>query len=396
MMSRSDELSNKVIEYRRFNNNKINWRNEVKKGCESSNPRFANWRKRQISRCEIEVGINVNERLIHAPVMFELSKGCSVGCSFCALDAKPFEKAFEFDEENKHLWSGILSACKEIIGDAAKWGTCYFATEPLDNPDYEKFCLEFSKVFGLFPQTTTAIAVKNIERTRNLLNLSKENGGYIDRFSVLSLGALHKIFDSFTPEELSHVELILQNEESFSVKSVSGRELKRLEEKGEENYNNIAGTINCLTGFVINMVDKSCKLISPCRASKKNPNGYKVHGSGNFNDVTSFRELLTSLINEAMLQSAQDLEVISLRDGLTVDIEMDSFEILDNQDKLIFRNFVDKEYVKSLLRYVSMGKYSAEKIAMLLFYSHGVKEAQSLATLEYLFNYGILEEVIHE
>ena len=392
----NDMISNEVIEYRNFNNNKINWRNMVKKECESSNSRFAAWRKRQINRCQIEVGINVNDRLIHAPIMYELAKGCSVGCSFCALDAKAFEKAQPFTKENEMCWREMLNSVKKVIGEAAKWGTCYFATEPLDNPDYESFCLEFSKVFGVFPQTTTAIAAKNMERTKRLLKLSRENGGYIDRFSILNLKTLHKIFDNFTPEELSYVELILQNDESFSIKSISGRELKKLEESGYGNEDNVATTINCLTGFVVNIVDKTCMLISPCRASKKNPNGYKIHGKGYYTDSSSYEELLNKLISEKMYESVEELSVIKLRDGLTIDIEKDSFEILDNHDKLIFRNFIDKEYVKSLLTYINEGKYSAQRIAMLLFYSKGIEEKLTIDTLEYLFNYGILEEVIHE
>ena len=197
-----NEVFNKnVRDYQDFHEMKGNWREKVRKECEPSNERFKIWRQRQISRCKFELGDMLNDRLIHTPLMFELGDGCSVGCKFCGLNAKPLKTLYLYTEENKKEWREILETCKNVIGDASKWGVCYYATEPLDNPDYEKFCLDYAKVFGVFPQTTTAIALKNVERTRNLLKLSQENGGVIDRFSVLSLPALYKIFECFTPEE---------------------------------------------------------------------------------------------------------------------------------------------------------------------------------------------------
>jgi len=35
---------------------------------------------------------------------------------------------------------------------AAGRGFCYWGTDPMDNPDYEKFCLDFHEVLGIFPK----------------------------------------------------------------------------------------------------------------------------------------------------------------------------------------------------------------------------------------------------
>ena len=74
------------------------------------------------------------------------------------------------------MWHDILSFAKEAIGPAAGWGTCYYATEPLDNPDYEKFADAFYDVFGVVPQLTTAAAMRKPERTKAYLE--KAQGQY--------------------------------------------------------------------------------------------------------------------------------------------------------------------------------------------------------------------------
>ena len=61
-----------------------------------------------------------------------------------------------------------------IVGDAAGRGLCYYATEPLDNPDYECFLVDFHAEFGRVPQTTTAAATRDIERTRRLLRWGQQ------------------------------------------------------------------------------------------------------------------------------------------------------------------------------------------------------------------------------
>ena len=55
-------------------------------------------------------------------------------------------------EENRLLWHGILAAVLEIIGPAAGMGPCYFATEPFDNPDYERFMAGYREILGTVPQ----------------------------------------------------------------------------------------------------------------------------------------------------------------------------------------------------------------------------------------------------
>ncbi len=112
------------------------------------------------------------------------------------------------------MWHDILSFAKEAIGPAAGWGTCYYATEPLDNPDYEKFADAFYDVFGVVPQLTTAAAMRKPERTKAYLEKAQGQFRRVHRFSVLSRDILHRIYDCFTLDELVPVELLPQFDEA--------------------------------------------------------------------------------------------------------------------------------------------------------------------------------------
>jgi radical SAM family RiPP maturation amino acid epimerase len=221
-------VSPAVQRYREFIRKKLQWRDTIREECAPAHPDFRTWRQRQIARTKIQIGVESDNQMVHAPVAFELAKGCSVGCWFCGFDALPLSSIFEYNQENAALWQDVLQTVKEIIGPATKWAACYYATEPLDNPGYEQFCLDLCRILGMFPQTTTALPLKDVKRTRALLELSKQQGSKtVNRFSVLSLKILEKLYQEFHPDELEDVELIIQAQESDSVKAVSGKFLKK-------------------------------------------------------------------------------------------------------------------------------------------------------------------------
>ena len=154
--------------------------------------------------------------LVHATCCFELAKGCSVGCWFCGVAAPKLGGMFQATPENRKMWRGALKVVRSVVGPGAKRGFCYWASDPLDNPDYEKFACDFHHILGTFPQTTTAIPLRDAQRTRRVLSLSQERGCDLNRFSVLTLKTFERIFQEFTPQELVYVELIPQNKESQS------------------------------------------------------------------------------------------------------------------------------------------------------------------------------------
>ena len=60
------------------------------------------------------------------------------------------------------------------------------------------------------------------------------------------------------------------------------------------------GTIECTCGYLVNMLDRTVKLVSPCFASERWPLGYIVHAEGTFSDASEFRDVLLRCVDEAM------------------------------------------------------------------------------------------------
>lgn len=111
------------------------------------NPRFHAWRERQIRRCNDELR-ELAPSITHPIIAFELSEGCTVGCWFCGLSADRFKGYYEYSEEHGELWRGVVGVASEMFGSAARTGFCYWATGPIDNPDYDCFLSDYHQITG--------------------------------------------------------------------------------------------------------------------------------------------------------------------------------------------------------------------------------------------------------
>lgn len=324
-----DPITEEVEIYRQFIENKIKSRCYMQQsGCVPKNSDIAGWREQQIKRCWIEMGAR-NQSLIHAPLMFELSDGCSVGCGFCGLNAGKLKKICMHTEENALLFRQILRYMKELLGKAAGSGTCYYATEPLDNPDYEKYIGDYYDILGTVPQTTTAAAMRDTDRTKHMLYDFSHKYNTIHRFSVLNLEEFHEIMERFTPIELLNVELIPQFEEAPSNHfSCAGR--NRCNDEYEGGYN--IETICCISGFIINMARREIRLISPCGVDSEHPTGEKIFCIKKFENFEEFKSTIEEIIKTHM-------------NGL------------DNKRKLSFYSYIDVTYLKQGIRVASRSGY---------------------------------------
>lgn len=276
--------------YKGFVEAKLMWREGHKESCSPDNPRMKKWRERQKSRCMLSFPDGAAGN-VHIPVMYELSSGCSVGCEFCGVGAKGLTSVFKFNDENEKLFREVLEVSKEIIGEASKHAALYFATEPLDNKDYEKFRDIFVEINGQIPQVTTSIPLRNISRTKELISKIDENSNIFYRFSVRSLDDFYKIMENFSAEELLFVELIPQfSEAPGNVFVKSGR----MDKEGLET------SISCITGFLINMCEKTVKLTTPVISSKEYPEGMVVLMSEKFDTASELSSIMTKAISEKM------------------------------------------------------------------------------------------------
>lgn len=363
------------------------------------NPQFKAWRERQIARNESLYKKAYQDGIVHAPFAIELSKGCSVGCWFCGVSAPRLEDLFLYTPEQAKLWREVLELLKEILGAAAGEGFCYWATDPLDNPDYEKFCCDFHEILGQFPQTTTALALRNPERTRSLLKLSREKGCKMNRFSVLSLKILNQIHEYFSAEDLAFVALALQNTESDMVKANAGRIRERNQRKTEEKAKlgeklsqeddlSDQGTIACVTGFLFNMVDRTVKLISPCRASDRWPLGYIIFDEGTFSDIHDLKALLERMIDEHMSPVVRSNDIIRFRGDLQYEKLSDGFQL---STKIMTRKFRHQNYLRELGEVLRKGDKTAAEIVG-LFNLFGVPSEKTFQALNLLLASGCLDE----
>lgn len=306
--------------YADFINAKINHREQIKVECKPDNKAMNKWRDRQIGRCNIQLGARVTA-IIQSVLTFEIADGCSVGCEFCGLNAGRLKSVYRYTDENAKLFKDIITYMKELLGNAAGHATLYFASEPLDNPDYELFNRDFVEVYGRIPQITTAAAMRHKERLHKLIKELNEDGNTIYRFSVLSRDIFKQIMEEFTAEELTLVELLPQFEEA------PGNHFAKVGRcaESDEEYDD---TISCISGFVVNMARKEIRLTTPTTASKENPTGEIILFKGNFEDFDSFKEMINYCIKTFMSNVLGPNEGFRLRKGVT-------FETKDGKDLII-------------------------------------------------------------
>ncbi len=384
-------FSSELLKHYRSITEKI--RPELMKSVASSsiNLRFKVWRERQIARAASQMKQPHHDIIVHAPVCFELSKGCSVGCWFCGVAAPRLSDIFFYTQENARLWCEVLELMKEILGPAAGAGFCYWASDPLDNPDYEKFCSDFHQILGGFPQTTTAQPMKDPKRVRALLKLSQEKGCLMNRFSILSLKVLNQVHEEFSAEELALVKLVLLNEEGNVPKAISGRARQRQIKKGENDnkiYSPDQESIACVTGFLFNMVDRSVKLISPCNADDRWPLGYIIYDEGTFSNVGDLKLLIERMIDNHMPLSVRDDNLVGFRRDLKYESLPNGFQLSNSIKTFKFQN---DPHLRELGELIHQGEKTATEIAF-LFDIRGISPTHTFKNLDLLLSKGVLDD----
>ena len=288
--------------------------------CTPVHPTFRVWRERQIARTSTEFPSILSSSIQHPPFAIELSIGCSVGCWFCGVDAKPLDRYLPYTNETASLWREVLEILGDVAGQrAASRGFLYWATEPLDNPEYEKFASDFQRIFKLFPHTTTARPLQNIDRIRHLLQHTGPDAPLLLRFSVLSARILNRLHTTFTADELAFVEVIPQTPGSIIELVPSGRARNRTmspTKRPSLAHGDNGRTISCVTGFLLNMLERSIKLVTPCSVSDQWPYGYYVLAQASFVSAQDLKSIIVGMIKDHMLTSPSPSRLLSFRRDL--------------------------------------------------------------------------------
>jgi len=379
------------------------WTNNLNEQCRLAEtqavatvPRLLSWRRRQIRRAKSEC-ISDGDRSTFPLFAFELSRGCSVQCWFCAWDPPKLRDYLPYTPENRQLWREILGAGWDVFGSGCKTAVCFHATDPSDNPDYFEFLRDVRELYGVHPQTTTARPLKNITWTRELLSLQSVLPPSFDRFSVLTVNELRKIHTTFSAEELINTSLAFQNRGALAHKARSGRTLaghhrieaeERVVQDEPMRPNVIQGTIECTCGYLVNMLDRTVKLVSPCFASERWPLGYTVHAEGTFSDAAEFRDVLLRTVDEAMAEHKEAGERIAFREDLAYLPQSDGFVLTSR-----YRQHGAKasRLVAQLGELIRCGTFSAGEITdrMIL---EGMSGLDAAAWLDRLYQGGLLAD----
>lgn len=374
-------------------------------GSESSNAAFGAWRRRQIARCRTEVDPVNASAIVHAPASFELASGCSVGCWFCGVSAQKYRGAVRY-EAIREDWLATLAALRDELGPIASKAFLYWGTEPFDNPDYERYCLDLKAVCGGFPQTTTAIPMRDPARTWELIRLSTREGCVVNRFSILTPRIQSETMARFSAAQLLFVELVLHNRGSLMVKAEAGR--ARNSARLEDDRRFIAGelaeyaspalqaarpsTIACVSGFLINLAHREIRLITPCPASDEHPDGYVVFERVAFGDGREAAARLRELIARHMPTRLDDETELAFRGDLNYAPESDGFVLRNAFDTIAIRNKAHPALMQRIGGFIHEGGWNAAAIAAALNGEFGVADAQARGLLDLLFDKGVLRE----
>ncbi|MDR6798328.1 radical SAM family RiPP maturation amino acid epimerase [Acinetobacter calcoaceticus] len=352
---------------------------------------FDVWRQRQINRTAFELGPK-GSGIIHAPIAFELSDGCSVGCWFCGISAEKFKGHYSLKEDNGKEWKEILHATKKILGSGMRSGFCYWGTDPLDNPEYLDILKIYDEIVGVVPQTTTAIPLKNIELTKSVLEFWKVKKNYPIRFSILTKAILQKVHDQFTAEELFGVEMVLQNTGAMhETKTGAGRAYSAEKEKtffkstkSKKSKKVMSdATIACVSGFLINIVTKKIRLITPTLPSEEWKDGFKVISENTYSDPENLHEIMIEMINTHMYSKINHLGKIKLNN--TIRITEDENVYFESPNvKMQF------SYSKKILDLILSGKYSALDLVCNLT-EDGTNPLETFHLIDFLWMNGFIE-----
>lgn len=240
--------------------------------------------------------LRLHPNIMYYPVNFELGDGCRIQCPFCGLAAPKWKANFLYTEENRELWREVLQVVKKEIGVISSAGICYFATEPMDNPDYEKFLADFAAIMGDYPQTTTSVAERYPERIRGLMKQIGNEGlqQAAIRFSARTLSQFYRILEEYSPLELKDIEIVPNNPESDCCYSASGRILEQIQDYPPEKLNK-RYSISCIAGFQINMVKKTVTFMEPEIPEERFPKGIREYETRTFENAQDLVRIIKEL-----------------------------------------------------------------------------------------------------
>ena len=366
-------------------------------------PAYTAWRFRRVAAVRNELGW-YGWSLDHPCHAVEMAVGCSVGCGFCAFDAGKLQTVFDLSRpENRELVCAVATGMARVLGWPAGHGMLYWSTEPNDNPHYVKLLALWHRLTGVMLCTATARA--DVDWVRELIDFYSGGPSPWPRISVLSRGMLRRLHAAFSPLKMRDTQMLMQQKdaEDIRTKVPGGRErmLRHLVEADDlrkVDYDNLPagfqppqGSIACISGPLVNMVNRTLKLISPCYTSMEYPYGYRVFDETTFDDgPDGFETALKRIVGRSMAVRPYPDMPVRWRDDLKVVPQPDGFTLLSPTTR---RDFRRGELHLRTGELISRGDLTYEHVFDALADNPRIGPVAGLSMLDSLFKRGYLCEL---
>ncbi|MFT6226460.1 MAG: radical SAM family RiPP maturation amino acid epimerase [Paracoccaceae bacterium] len=363
---------------------------------------YTAWRARRIDAVRNELG-SYGWDIDHPCHAVEMAVGCSVGCDFCAFDAPKLATVFDYTvPENRALVRGVALGMVQQLGWPSAHGMLYWSTEPADNPHYVELLQEWEDVTGGVLCTATARAKE--DWVKKLRDYYSRVPAPWPRISVLSRNIMRRLHRTFSPLELRDTTMLMQQGDAEFMRSKvpGGREKMLLTLVKSDDLRDIdidnppevldipQGSIACVSGLLVNMVNKTMKLCSPCYTTLEYRYGYRVYDTISFDGPEDYGRALVELINRSMVSSPYPEMPIRWRDDLKYLEREDGFTLLSPTTQRDFRRGAIHRAVGAL---VERGDMTHNQVFEALADDHEVGPMAAAAVLEVLFNKGYLCEM---
>ena len=369
-------------------------------------PEYTAWRGRRVAAARNELA-DFGWRLEHPCHAVEMAVGCSVGCSFCCYDAGKLQAVFDLSRpENRELVRGVATGMLNVLGWPAAHGMLYWATEPHDNPHYVKLLEFWHQLTGAMLCTTTARTGNGwIRELIDYYSSDSRGPAPTLQISVLSRGAMRRLHRTFTPMELRNTTMGMRQRDGEVIHDMvpSGRKkmLERLVEVKDlrdldfenlpEGFEPTQTSVACVSGFLVNMVNRTVKLISPCYTTMEYRHGYRVFDETTFDDgPEGFEVALKHMIRRSMVLRPYPEMPMRWRDDLKVVPQPDGFTVLSPTTR---RDFRKGELHLRTAELIGRGDRTYEQVFDALSDNPRIGPMMAMSMLNSLFNKGYLCEL---
>ena len=365
-------------------------------------PEYTAWRARRVAATRNELGW-FGWGLDHPCHAVEMAVGCTVQCGFCAFDAGKLETVFDLSRpENRDLVHGVAAGMANVLGWPAAHGMLYWSTEPHDNPHYVKLLEAWHRMTGAMLCTATARAGE--DWVRELIDFYSKGPVPWPRISVLSRGIMRRLHRAFTPLEMRDTTLLMQQKDSEVLRGkvpggrdrmlrqlVDADDLRNVDfENPPEGFEPPQGSIACVSGLLVNMVNRTVKLVSPCYTTMEYRYGYRVFDETTFDGPSDFEVALKRMVRRSMVIQPYPEMPVRWRDDLKMVPQPDGFTLLSPTTR---RDFRGGELHLRTAELVGRGDRTYEQVFDTLSDNPQVGPMTAISMLHSLFKKGYLCEL---